>query len=534
MPKIWFFVLTAHFSALFLPACNGDDSSAISPDAGSDGDADTDIDTDTDTDTDMDADGGADSGNAETPADRVDTYWSDPPDKDTRLMIFDELWSVFAEYYPCFVTANVDWDAARETYRPLIEEAKSYGLFYQLLSEMIFSLSDMHTKISSTKICGNVHLEHTDFFAGRPPIYNEGVPYSAIGACVTPTDEGELVVYSVLPGNPAGLAPGDVIIGYDGRPWSDLLDTIVSWKLPYCGRRAQANSAGESHRLYAVMNNHHLFETLDVERHVSTGPDSVATEGFLTYPSTLVCSDQLPVEGVDVPWTTWKEERFAWTGQGHVTFGVLPGTNIGYIYIYSWTGEVEDKFAAAVAELMETDGLIIDQRFNLGGVPIWNKGMAALFDKDLEHKMVCKWRDPDSNNYDSLKNNESDWTLWDIDVDEDTFYDRPIALLTGPQAISGGDIFPFLMHFHPRVRSFGRPTNAAFGMMNTYWTEDPYLSDIRVTYTMSICTDEVGNYLQASERTPDEEVWLTHEDIIAGVDTVVEAALAWIDEQTTL
>ena len=30
------------------------------------------------------------------------------------------------------------------------------------------------------------------------------------------------------------------------------------------------------------------------------------------------------------------------------------------------------------------------------------------------------------------------------------------------------------------------------------------------------------------ENTPDTEVWLTKEDIVAGVDTVAEAALEWI------
>jgi hypothetical protein len=41
-------------------------------------------------------------------------------------------------------------------------------------------------------------------------------------------------------------------------------------------------------------------------------------------------------------------------------------------------------------------------------------------------------------------------------------YDKPIAVLVGPAAVSSGDQVAYRMTFHPRVKTFGLSTNAAF------------------------------------------------------------------------
>jgi C-terminal processing protease CtpA/Prc len=115
--------------------------------------------------------------------------------------------------------------------------------------------------------------------------------------------------------------------------------------------------------------------------------------------------------------------------------------------------------------------------------------------------------------------------LFTIPGNPETFYDRPIAVLTGPGAVSNGDWESLRMGFHPMVRTFGKPSNGAFtpsesgSVGSDYWvtgaTGSGYLLD--------------GHRYLAHTGVPvDVEVWLTPRDAARGVDTVVTAAINWI------
>jgi len=107
-----------------------------------------------------------------------------------------------------------------------------------------------------------------------------------------------------------------------------------------------------------------------------------------------------------------------------------------------------------------------------------------------------------------------------------TFYDKPIAVLIGPGAVSNGDWESLRMGYHSRVRTFGKPTNGAFTLsdfpdLGTDWyfskaTGSGYLVDGHV-------------YLAHTGVQPDTEVWLERKDVAAGRDTVVDAAVQWIE-----
>jgi len=82
------------------------------------------------------------------------------------------------------------------------------------------------------------------------------------------------------------------------------------------------------------------------------------------------------------------------------------------------------------------------------------------------------------------------------------------------------------MGFHPMVRTFGKPTNGAFTLSDfpdlgndwyfTKATGSGYLIDGHV-------------YLAHTGVQPDVNVWLNRDDVAAGLDTVVEAAIRWIN-----
>jgi C-terminal processing protease CtpA/Prc len=468
-----------------------------------------------------DADAGADAGDPyDLPgppfAEQVDDYWGAAPDAETRLAIFDALWQNLADAYAGFSVLDVDWDEVRERYRSQVAAAEGYGRFYQLLSWMNAELEDGHTSFSSYGICGTP-------LSLRPPFFRPDQWSSAIGACVTPLDDGALLVYRAADDNPAGLAPGDVIVGYDGAPWAELLDEIDSWQLPLCGSVGSADQVMEWMRLSSVTANPHLFAELDVRRQGASEIEAIPTAGLLDYGSRLACTDQLPVAGVDFPWVTDEEGAEAGTD---AAWGILEGTNIGYIYMYSQY-LVWNDLPAALADLAGTSGIVIDQRYNHGGWPSPH-AFDQLFAEPVANLWNCAERDPAADDYAALAPNDHDWYYIEGDPEA---YAGPIAVLQGPHAVSGGDLFPYAMSKSPNVRRFGRITHGSYGCRYDFWDRDPFIADLRSTYTGCVFLDAELDVMQKWENHPDEEIWLSPADVADGVDTVVAAAVSWLESQ---
>ena len=286
----------------------------------------------------------------------VEGYWGDAPDQATRLEVFDALWDTLGASYASFAASGVDWDAVRERYRPLVEAAGSQGRFFQLLADIFLELQDGHSYLVSYQVCA---YDST----GSPPALRLMDSASYSGVCLTPLDDDSLLVTRVAADNPAGLAPGDRLIGYDGWRWRHLWTRLLEAELPVCGYHSSADLAQDMNWQSALLNNAHLFDELDIHRHGVAEPEGVSTELFAGYSSDLVCTDQLPVAGVELPYTDWAGSH----GAAETSWGILEGTNIGYIYVYAWSGDVTTDFETAVSELMGTDGLVIDQRYNTGG-----------------------------------------------------------------------------------------------------------------------------------------------------------------------
>lgn len=67
----------------------------------------------------------------------------------TPIEIFDQVWTFADQEYSFFELKGVDWDAARDTYRPQVRSDMSDQELFDLLADMLYELQDGHVNLVS-------------------------------------------------------------------------------------------------------------------------------------------------------------------------------------------------------------------------------------------------------------------------------------------------------------------------------------------------------------------------------------------------
>jgi hypothetical protein len=459
----------------------------------------------------------------------VDTYWGEGPSTEVKLQVFDQFWQYVDEKYAAFQGIHVDWNALRERYRPEIAAGVSRGRFAAIINQLSMALLDNHTMPLDLAVNAYTLPE-----PGVPLLGVGGWVLDTSGACLTAQDDGSALVYSAIAKHPLGLEPGDRILGYEGRSWRKWYRDLLREELPvwplWWGSSPSAfeHSFGMSAGL-----NWHLFETMDIAKR-GGGVVHLPTSQMQGVIWSDFCSEQMDIPGVAKP-SFWNADYVSW--------GIVEGTRIGYIYIWGWFESAGDEFEQAVTELTQVervDGLVIDFRFNIGGylrAPL--RGLGVL----LPHSVRTIGYDRRKNPLDhfSMENILStDEFILDVDPDTgapiEASYEEPIAVLIGPGAASSGDTAALWMSYHPRARTFGKSTSTAFTLPT-----QPSLGtnlDLGLEWDATVGEahafrafrrDFPRHYLAHRELLVNKPVWLRPEDVAAGKDTVVEAALRWIE-----
>jgi C-terminal processing protease CtpA/Prc len=237
----------------------------------------------------------------------------------------------------------------------------------------------------------------------------------------------------------------------------------------------------------------------------------------------IYCTEQLPVPGVPIPDID---------NQKLISWGIVDGTKIGYIYVFSWSREnPSEKFYNAVDSLMhvyETNGLILDFRCNGGGyISTCFRGFDLLFDSEITSIKLARRIDP--GNHFEMK----DCGTFQLHPNPETFYDKPIAVLTGPGTFSATNFIALWLKFHPHTRFFGKSTASAYSSP-TELKLDAKGWHILYSWANGYLGDFPDQFLTHVELEVDEPIWLTPDDVYRGKDSVVEAAIAWIKSVTEI
>ena len=444
--------------------------------------------------------------------DPADKWWAfAPPDPGTAGRIYDTFWEGASMLHPRFAELpGLDWDAEREPWREAALAAGDLGSFFGVLSNMTYLLRDSHAVIRSLPMEAHPAALGLDFRA------------SGLGVCTTLDAGDRLLVYRVHDGA-TGLAPGDVIETIDGMGWRDVRE-----RLEEEGHRFGLNPHDEESidHLWAASLLRFLGGHDQVTARSPDGSPLVVDLADLPVFETYSCT--LRPEGTVVEETTYGELASNYgSDNGSLIVRVMPS---GVVYAaLRWEGG-ESTTSADLAAMMEdhasAPGIILDMRLNLGGQlyaahPVWEALLAEPVSPAIE------W---------VIRDDEVDRTAMrlaetrDMDAGTGTPFAGRLAVLTGPAAVSAGDCTPWLLS-QAGARRFGLPTDGTCSSPAGFLPLDagPYEPAVLLRLPLWMARDPSDHVpISGAKIEPEERVWLTSEDLAAGVDTVLEAAEAWI------
>jgi hypothetical protein len=467
----------------------------------------------------------------------IDTTWGPGLPLEEKLDIFDSYTTVLTAKFDGFNSLGIDldmWSVKLGQYRESIDESMSKGAFAALMSHLAFDLSDVHTSAYDDSV------NFTPLNVGTPIIVANSATADHFGAVLTPLPDSSLLVLRAIENHPLDLVAGDIVLGYEGVAWKDLYVELLDAGLPVFGLSRGAVSAKHHNLLRSAGLNWHLFDTIDIKKygsadiiHLSVIPllQLPATAGIIDYTNSLIsCEDclmnneQLPVSGIELPkWQDLKDRS--------VNYGIIEGTNIGYIYLYIEIASDDEEFdyttdkqlLEAVEALKGTESLVIDIRQNFGGWALLKQGLSYLFNNVLTP--LSDLHRCNSSDFSLCRN--PDWEQsWKIPGNANTIYDRPIAILVGPNCASMGEITAYRFANHPMVKFFGKPMCGSMGDNSSItdfsgWTLQYSRGDM-----FEIKNPDI--HLNHREFPVDEPVWFNADDVAAGEDPIVNSALEWM------
>lgn len=320
-----------------------------------------------------------------------------------REQVFEKVWKDVDEHYYDPEFGGVNWRKVHQRYQPLVAAAKDDKDFYSILDRMTAELHDAHTRFSSPEQWRN-HEKHQGVSLGFRPGYVEG----------------KVVVLDVIPDSNAahaGIEPGMIVTALNGQPIADRLSESAKYVLPSSSERVTklrilGNAfAGSLETQFAASFQRADGSVLDVEfgRQVLS----------------------------DAP---------------HVTAAKLaPG--FGYVRFDEFQPALVKNFKAALEDLRDTPGLILDLRRNRGGVGATLEAMAGfffnsktLFERRMGRKQVTV------SERDGLHTEEMKFF---VGKKGGQIYSGPVVLLVSEYSASATEVFAAGMQDSGRARLVG-------------------------------------------------------------------------------
>lgn len=410
---------------------------------------------------------------------------------------FDAMVKLFSQEYAYTEFKGIDWAAMAAEYRPRFEEAERNNdsdAYQRALRDFIYSIPDGH--LTAPLVMG-------DF---------QELVGGGLGMNLAQLDDGRVIVidtYRRTPARDADIEDGAEIIAMGGLPVEDYLSTIVPYEATY--------STDHVRRLAQL-------------RYAVRGVLGDSVEVTFVNPGSR--DEQTVMLEFVEEWDSWDNALpdSAAFGGDPVEYELLDD-DIGYVSISSFFDDSKltiEGWEDMIRDLNEREvpGLIIDMRYNGGGSGFLARQMAAyFFDEPLETDL--------DESYDRALGRfvqDEDRKATFILPPEDMRYRGRIAVLIGPDCSSACEFFSYYMTLQNRAEIVGQyPTGGLAGSQSLYTMPD----GIELQFSVGRSLDLAGNVLiEGVGVLPTIEVPVTEETVFSNDDVVLEAAIAWLAENS--
>jgi carboxyl-terminal processing protease len=400
---------------------------------------------------------------------------------------FDEVWKIVRETHfdPTFDRAK--WDRVRDELRPKAVAARTPGELRAVLHDMLGRLGLSHfAVIPSSPDSPGSHAES----GGQP-----GFDFRLI--------DKRLVVWRVDQdggGAAAGVHAGWAItmigdttvaelLGHIAQGTPEKIAQLESWRLATSRLRGAPGSKVEVGFIDGTGTAVHKT----IERKAEQGEP--------------VTVGSLPTMYVRVS-SVWRD-----TPQGHRA-GVI-GFNV-------WMTAVDRAFQGAIDRFRTSDGIIIDLRGNPGGLAGMIMGVAGHFMSDRATLGVMKTKDSELRFVANPR-------MVNAAGERVSPYAGPLVILVDSMTGSASECFAGGMQSLGRAHIIGQTT---MGQALPALFDKLPNGDVLIHAWGDFVTG-TGVRIEGRGVIPDEPIALTREDLLAGLDAPMAAALAWIDRART-
>jgi carboxyl-terminal processing protease len=396
---------------------------------------------------------------------------------ETDLQIFETVWQTVNDTYfdPDF--GGLDWRAEHDRYAPLIAQVENVEALYQLLNQMLWKLNVSHMGVVPLDMWSSV----------EPVVSAEGTTGLDIRLL-----GGEAVITRVEPGSSgekAGLRPGFVLESIDGVAIEQII-AEADLGPPFNDRgRIEGLTRAILGRVYGTPVT--CITVVYLDEH------STQHEAYI---ARIRRERSAVLEGTPLPpfFLEFEAKRLE--------------QDIGYIRFNTFHLDLVPDMQNAIKSMRDAPGIIVDLRGNPGGNPPAGEALAAQF---LDERVrLGTWR---------IRGGTIDRI---IEPAEET-YEGPLVILIDTVSYSQSEHFAAGMQAIGRAVIIGEqsPGGATGADVKVLPNGDLLIHPV-VTF---IAPD--GTVVEGRGVIPDIQVELDRELLLQGIDSQLEAATAYLENE---
>jgi carboxyl-terminal processing protease len=408
----------------------------------------------------------------------ADRYALTPGERQLNANSFEYVWKTIRDKHWDPKLGGLNWQSLHDEMGSKVERAGTPEKAREVINSMLEKLKQTHFGVFPAEVYKEMET------AGS----RDGTP----GIDVRIMDSKAIIV-SVEPGSPAavrGVKPGWQVLRVDGK---DVLPSIRKIQ----GGFAQSTlldmmlARSVTSRLFGKIGKVVTVDLVDgTETSVGLELDRVKPRGVM---ATL---------GYLPPMYFWAEGRKVRPDIGYVSFNI-------FFEPESLIKTVEDTVKSCAG----CSGFIIDLRGNPGGIGALAMGVAGWFIDKPDQQLGAMY----------MRDNTVKFV---VNPRPDAFR-GPLAILVDGCSASTSEIFAGGLKDLKRARVFGKRTAGA--ALPSVFEKLPNGDGFQ--YAIANYISQGGKALEGTGVVPDEEVPLTRQQLLAGQDPVLEAAVTWIQKQ---